>query len=107
MNIAELRGVTKRYGEVVALRDIDLDIRRGELFGLLKPNKGAVEMIERNRIGAMLQVAKVPETLRVREHIDLFSSYYPSPLPMRQVIEAAGLTGLENRQFGELSGGQR
>ncbi len=30
------------------------------------------------RVGAMLQVGRVPETLKVREHIDLFSSYYPN-----------------------------
>ena len=125
MILAELKGVTKRFGAIVALRDVDLHIRPGELLallgpngagkttavklllGLLKPNSGAVEIIARERIGAMLQVAKVPETLRVREHIDLFSSYYPAPLPMNQVLAAAGLAGLENRLFGELSGGQR
>ncbi len=55
----------------------------------------------------MLQVAKVPETLRVREHVDLFRSYYPKPLPASEVIEVGGLAGLENKKFGELSGGQR
>ncbi len=55
----------------------------------------------------MLQVARVPETLRVREHIDLFSSYYPHPLPMAEIISAAGLQGIENRMFGALSGGQK
>jgi ABC-2 type transport system ATP-binding protein len=55
----------------------------------------------------MLQVARVPETLRVREHIELFSSYYPRPLKLEDTIAAAGLGGVENRLFGELSGGQR
>jgi ABC-2 type transport system ATP-binding protein len=55
----------------------------------------------------MLQVSKVPETLRVAEHIRLFSSYYPSPLPPSEIIAAAGLAGLEHRAFGKLSGGQR
>ncbi len=125
MNIAELRGVTKKYGDIAALRDVDLQIRRGELLallgpngagkttavklllGLTKPTSGSIDIIPRDRIGAMLQVAKVPETLRVREHIDLFSSYYPSPMPIKDVIAAAGLAGFENRQFGELSGGQK
>jgi ABC-2 type transport system ATP-binding protein len=61
----------------------------------------------RTRIGAMLQVAKVPETLRVREHIDLFSSYYPNPLPLAKTLAAAGLEEIKDRVFGELSGGQR
>jgi ABC-2 type transport system ATP-binding protein len=36
--LAEFRGLTKRYGELVALHDLDLEIRRGEVFGLLGPN---------------------------------------------------------------------
>jgi ABC-2 type transport system ATP-binding protein len=55
----------------------------------------------------MLQVARVPETLKVREHIDLFSSYYPKPLPISETLRIAGLEDLKNRRFGELSGGQR
>jgi ABC-2 type transport system ATP-binding protein len=55
----------------------------------------------------MLQVARVPETLKVREHIDLFSSYYRSPLPLETVLAIAGLEKLRDRNFGDLSGGQR
>src|ERR1022692_2494256 len=61
----------------------------------------------RMRAGAMLQVGRVPETLRVREHIDLFSSYYSKPLPLEEVLAAAGLEKLRERKFGDLSGGQR
>jgi ABC-2 type transport system ATP-binding protein len=59
------------------------------------------------RRGALLQVAKVPETLRVREHIELFSSYYEKPLPIEETIAAAGLGGIEKKLFGDLSGGQK
>ncbi len=133
MAVAELRGVSKRYGNIVALRGIDLSVRRAELLGLLGPNGAgkttAVKLLlgllrptggevtvfgnnpqfaeTRRRVGAMLQVGKVPETLRVREHIELFSSYYAKPLPFSEVVEAAGLAGLERRLFGELSGGQK
>jgi ABC-2 type transport system ATP-binding protein len=55
----------------------------------------------------MLQVGRVPETLRVCEHIDLFSSYYPNPLPMTETLAIAGLESLRNRKFGDLSGGQK
>jgi ABC-2 type transport system ATP-binding protein len=131
--VAQLIGVSKRYGETVALRDVSLDINAGGvvailgpngagktttvklLLGLTAPSSGKVLLFgkdprrvsSRQRIGAMLQVAKVPETLRVREHVDLFRSYYPKPLAATDVIEVGGLTGLENKKFGELSGGQR
>jgi ABC-2 type transport system ATP-binding protein len=55
----------------------------------------------------MLQVGRVPETLRVREHIDLFSSYYPNPLPLAETLAIAGLEDLRDRKFGVLSGGQK
>jgi ABC-2 type transport system ATP-binding protein len=131
--IASLHRASKNFGEVQALRQVDLGVRAGELvallgpngagkttavklfLGLAKPASGTVSVfggdpIEpevRTRIGAMLQVARVPETLRVREHIDLFSSYYPKPLPMAETLALAGLQEIQNREFGELSGGQR
>jgi ABC-2 type transport system ATP-binding protein len=93
------------------------------LLGLSSPTSGTAELFGMNprrsglwglgsnvalrRTGAMLQVAKVPETLRVREHIELFQSYYPRPLSLAETIELAGLGGIENRKFGELSGGQK
>jgi ABC-2 type transport system ATP-binding protein len=130
---AELRGAVKKYGTVTALSGVDLAIRPGEvvavlgpngagkttavqlLLGLLRPSTGTARLFGRDpreaearmRIGAMLQVSKVPETLKVREHIHLISSYYPRPLPMGEVIAAAGLAGLEERLFGKLSGGQK
>ena len=131
--VARLEGVSQNYGPVQALRNVNLDIRAGELVALLGPNGAgkttAVRLLlglarpaagrvsvfggdplypaVRMRTGAMLQVARVPETLRVREHIDLFSSYYPRPLPLEASLAAAGLEEIQNRKFGELSGGQR
>jgi ABC-2 type transport system ATP-binding protein len=131
--VASLEQVSKCYGPVHALRDMSLSIRSGELLALLGPNGAgkttAVKLLlglavpsagrvtvwggdptnplNRVRTGAMLQVARVPETLRVREHIDLFSSYYPNPLPFKTTIALGGLSGLENRKFGDLSGGQK
>jgi ABC-2 type transport system ATP-binding protein len=131
--IARLANVSKNYGEVRALRDVTLDVHAGEVVSVLGPNGAgkttAVKLLlglavanggtvsvfggdprkPRNRLrtGAMLQVARVPETLRVKEHIDLFSSYYPNPVPMAETLAAAGLRELANRKFGELSGGQK
>jgi len=131
--VAHLEGVNKNYGDVRALRSVNFQVRAGEvvallgpngagkttavklLLGLLQPNAGKVRVFggdptnpeNRMRTGSMLQVGKVPETLRVREHIDLFSSYYLNPMPAQQVLAAAGLEKLSDRKFGDLSGGQR
>ncbi len=133
MIAAQLEHTTRRFGAITALEDVSLSLAPGTLtallgpngagkttavrllLGLARPDSGRVTVFghdpqspaARVRCGAMLQSGRVPETLRVREHIDLFSSYYPRPLPLRNVIEAAGLDGLENRMFGQLSGGQK
>jgi len=130
---ARLCEAVKRYGEVTALDAIDLELRTGEVTALLGPNgagkttavrallglsrleQGSAELfggdpqdrLLRLRTGSMLQISTVPQTLKVREHIEIFSAYYPDPLPMAAVLEAAGLVGLENRLYGKLSGGQQ
>ena len=63
--------------------------------------------VTRTRVGAMLQVARITETLRVREHLDLFRSYYPNPLPLDEILRVAQLRGIEDRLFRQLSGGQK
>ena len=131
--VASLEGVNKNYGDIRALRGVNFRVSAGEvvallgpngagkttavklLLGLLPPNSGRARVFggdpanpeNRMRTGAMLQVGRVPETLRVREHIDLFSSYYPKPMPAAEVLAAAGLEKVADRKFGDLSGGQR
>jgi len=55
----------------------------------------------------MLQVSNVPATLTVAEHLQLFASYYPRPLPLCDVVELACLQSLARRRFEALSGGER
>jgi ABC-2 type transport system ATP-binding protein len=131
--VASLEGVSKNYGRVRALKGVNFDVHTGELIALLGPNgagkttvvklllglmpsnAGKVRVFgadptnpaNRTRTGAMLQVGRVPETLRVREHIDLFSSYYRKPLPASDILAAAGLEKIRDRKFAELSGGQK
>ena len=64
-------------------------------------------MAGRRRMGVMLQVSNVPETLTVREHVHLFSAYYPAPLPLPDVLALAGLESVKDRRYGKLSGGQQ
>lgn len=131
--VARLHSVTRKYGHVTALDNLNLSLYPGEvvallgpngagkttavklLLGLIAPNNGSVRVMgsdprdseTRTSIGAMLQVTRVPETLRVREHIDLFRSYYPNPLAAAEIVRIARLEGLENTFYGKLSGGQK
>jgi ABC-2 type transport system ATP-binding protein len=130
---AELRRASVAYDGTIALDTVDLVLEPGRvtvllgpngagktsavklLLGLLAPASGTARVFGRDprtlaarrRIGVMMQVAKVPETLRVVEHIDTFRSYYPQPLERAALIDAAGLQGLERRLYGTLSGGEQ
>ena len=132
-SVATLTNVTHRYGSIEALSDVTFDLEAGQvtallgpngagkttivrlLAGLTRPTKGRAVLFggdpqsveSRRRLGVMLQVARVPETLTVSEHITLFSSYYPSPLPLRTVLRLAGLESVADRRYGKLSGGQQ
>ena len=132
--VASLDRVTKRFPNgVVALDDISLTLRRGEVLALLGPNGAgkstAVKLLmglssptsglvsifgadprnhtARLHTGVMLQGGRAPEMLRVREHIEIFRGYYPNPMPFADIIEVAGLGDIESRLFGQLSGGQK
>ena len=131
--LATLVAASKRYGAVLALDAVDLSVHAGEvlavlgangagkstalglLTGRLSPDGGQARLfgqdprdpVARRGIGVMLQDGDLPDTLRVAEHIHLFSSYYPAPRPVAQTLALAGLTELAKRPYGALSGGQK
>ena len=129
------RGLVKRFGTVTAVDGLDLDVRRGECFGMLGPNGAGktttVEILEgltradagevlvlgepwrgdglalRSRLGVQLQETKFPEKLQVAEVMTLFRSFYPRGM---SVAEALGVVGLEEKagaRVSTLSGGQK
>ncbi len=129
------RELVKRYGDLTAVAGIDLDVRRGECFGMLGPNGagktttieilqglrepdgGEVEVLGltwdrhegelRQRMGTQLQETKLPEKLKVEEVVRLFRSFYRRG---RSVDEVLALVALEEKRtawVGKLSGGQR
>jgi len=131
--LAQLSDVRKRYGAVVALDGIDLEVRPGEvlallgangagkstaiglLLGLLAADSGSATLFgqppqslaARRRIGVMLQAAGIPEASLVGELLELTRSYYPDPRSVADCVALAGLDGLLDRRYGRLSGGQQ
>jgi ABC-type multidrug transport system ATPase subunit len=131
--LAELQGVSKRYGKLVALNSLDLTVRRGELLALLGPNgagkstaislwlglvqpdagkltlrgRSPHDVESRRGVGVMMQEAALPPELRVRELVALACSYYAHPLSADAALELAGARALALRPYGKLSGGQK
>ncbi len=133
--VIEARGLRKRYGEVEAVRGIDLRIERGEVFALLGPNGAGktttVEILEghrtrsggevsvlgfdpgrnevalKERMGIVLQHTGLEPYLTVAETVDMFRGFYPRPLPLDEVLEVVGLEEQRDRRVRRLSGGQQ
>jgi ABC-2 type transport system ATP-binding protein len=131
----EVHGLTKAYGDVEAVRGVDLEIARGEVYALLGPNGAGktttVEILEghrerdggevrvlgedpgarspslRRRIGIVLQTTGVEPYLTVEEVVDLFRGYYPSPRSRDELLEVVGLTEQRTQRVRRLSGGQQ
>src|SRR5437899_5948979 len=132
-SVVELIAARKRFGQVEALKGVDLTIRPGELVAILGPNgAGKTTSISlmlglrrptagqarlfgydpadrraRSRCGVMLQESGTPAVLTVRELVDLFRAYYPAPLPTEKAIALAGLEAKAGARAGTLSGGER
>ena len=130
-----VRGLVKSYGKSPALRGVDLDIPRGEIFALLGPNGAGkttfVEILEgfrhrdagevavlgldpnhqpmalKTRIGIVLQSSGMDRYLNVAETVAMYSSYYPHPRPVDEILEQVGLTGKRKERVLRLSGGQQ
>ena len=117
--VISVTGLRKRYGNVEAVRGIDLAVQRGEVFAFLGPNGAGktttVEMLEgyrqrdagdirvlgadpghatlpwRARIGLVLQTSHMPPELTVRELVERYARYYPRPRDVGETIDHVGL----------------
>src|SRR5271170_7691580 len=131
----EVLNLTKRYGDVQALRGVSFAVNEGEVFGLLGPNgagkTSTVEILEGLRtpdsgsvsvcgldpqtsgaefkyiIGAALQATALPDKMRVREALDLFGSFYPRRRGTKELLGRFGLEEKRNAFYSQLSGGQK
>jgi ABC-2 type transport system ATP-binding protein len=132
-DVIEAVGLSRRFGEVLAVDAIDLRVGEGEvvavlgpngagktttlemLLGLRTPTSGTVRVFGgnptsagvRGRVGAMLQDTDAPESLTVTEMVNLVAAYYPYRLPTADVLQRAALTGHHRRRVTQLSGGER
>jgi ABC-2 type transport system ATP-binding protein len=133
--VISIRGLRMSYGDVEAVRGIDLEVQRGEVFAFLGPNGAGktttVEILEgyrkrsagevsvlgedpehagrawRERIGIVLQSCRLDPYLTVRESLALYAGYYDAPRPIEETIEQVGLTGKADARASSLSGGQQ
>jgi ABC-2 type transport system ATP-binding protein len=135
MNAISVRGLTKRYGDLVAVNDISFEVGQGECLALLGPNGAGktttTEVLEgfrhadsgevrvlgvdprhggldwKARLGIVLQADRDLGDLTVREAVRHFAAYFPSPRDPKEVIEAVGLGSKAKSRNDRLSGGQR
>ena len=133
--VISVRGLRKSYGDLEALRGIDLDVARGEIFAFLGPNgagkttaisvlegylerdAGEVEVLGedpasagrdwRGRVGFVLQECRMEALLTVRETLEMYAGYYEHPRDVAETIELIGLTDKADDRTGRLSGGQQ
>jgi ABC-2 type transport system ATP-binding protein len=129
------RGLHKRYGKVVAVDGLDLDVRTGECFGLLgpngagktttieilegllKPDAGEVEILGlrwgvddralRQRLGIQLQDTQFSDKLTVEEVVRLFRSFYRHGPSVDDVLTMVELESKRASWVSKLSGGQK
>jgi ABC-2 type transport system ATP-binding protein len=133
--VIELSELRMSYDGFEAVRGVDLQVRRGEIFAFLGPNgagktttveileghrkrtAGEVRVLEedpehadrrwRSRVGVVLQSSRVEQEYTVRECLELYAGYYPAPRPVHEVIKLVGLEKKAEARGGELSGGQQ
>jgi ABC-2 type transport system ATP-binding protein len=133
--VISIKGLRMSYGATEAVRGIDLDVHRGEIFAFLGPNGAGktttVEILEgyrkrsggevtvlgedpqragrewRERIGIVLQSGRLDPYLTVRESLDLYAGYFRRPRFTADVLALIGLEGKADERTGRLSGGQQ
>jgi len=133
--VISVNGLRKSFGDVEAVRDIDLEVRRGEIFAFLGPNgagktttisvlegylerdAGDVEVLGtdpvkagrdwRGRIGLVLQECRMEGLLTVRETLEMYAGYYERPRSVPETIGLVGLADKADERAGRLSGGQQ
>ncbi|HEY3828736.1 MAG TPA: ABC transporter ATP-binding protein [Solirubrobacteraceae bacterium] len=132
MSAIAIAGLCKNYGDVQAVRGIDVAIDAGEtvallgpngagksttidmILGLAEPDSGTVRVfggapkaaIDAGQVGAMLQTGALIRDLSVRELVAMVASLYPQPLAIEDALDLTGLSEIAGQRTQKLSGGQ-
>jgi ABC-2 type transport system ATP-binding protein len=133
--VIDVRGLTKSYADVQAVRGIDFEVKAGEIFSMLGPNGAGksttVEILEglrprdggdvkvldidpaedserlKSRIGVALQSTAFPGKIRLFELIELYGRLYRTKPNVKQLLERFDLAEKSKAYFETLSGGQQ
>jgi len=135
LTIISVSELNKSYKNTRAVNNISFNVADSEIFGMVgpngagktttiecieglrKPDKGELTVLDydpikdrhilRQRIGIQLQEAQLPERIKVKEALDLFSSFYKTTLDWYPLLSTFELETKKNSFFSELSGGQK
>jgi len=133
--IVKVEGLSKTYGETIAVDKISFEVFEREIFGMVGPNGAGktttIECLEglrvpdqgrirvlgvdpareshvlRKRTGIQLQESNLPDRMKVWEALDLYASFYPKVIDWEQLLVQLGLEEKRNVPFRKLSGGQK
>lgn len=127
------KNLVKSYGATNAIKGIDINIKDPGVFAILGQNgAGKTSFIKcalglekissgylqvmghepgslkaKQQTGVILQDSDLPESLTVKEHIELFASYYPNSFSVANTIEMCELQSFADKRYKKLSGGQK
>ena len=125
----------KSYGEVCAVDGISLEVLKGEIFGIVGPNgagktttmdcivsmrrpdSGVITVLGLNplshrktlleKVGIQQQESELPDRMKVREAMELFSCFYRNSMETSGILSRLGLSDKTESYFSALSGGQK
>ncbi|MFS9171321.1 ABC transporter ATP-binding protein [Streptococcus infantis] len=125
--ILQAKGLTKNYGDHTAVKDINLEFKKGSFNAILGPNgagksttismliglkratNGQIIYAPNTRIGVVFQASVLDEKLTVKENLAIRAQQYKGIKGGRveDLINQLGLTAFQKQLYGTLSGGQK